>query len=103
MKAYEAVMDVALDGRDDPITVYVDQRDFAAWEIRPEAENERAWVFTRSRFVVWHAAKRAGQYSGTWPEFNERDAIQVKDHPKADAETESEAQDDAELEAPKAS
>lgn len=99
MKAYEAVMDVLLDGRDEPITVYVDQRDFAAWEVRPEAENDRAWVFTRSRFVTWHAAKRAGQYTGTWEAFNEKDALRVGDHDRVAAESES----DAELDVPKAS
>lgn len=79
MKPFEVILDVWLEGQTEPIAVQTDQRDYAAWEIRPEAENDRAWVFTRGRFCAWHAAKRAGQYAGDWKTFNEKDALQVKE------------------------
>ncbi len=79
MKIYEAVLDFVLDGREEALTVKSDQRDFAAWEAQPEAENERAWVHTRFRFLAWSAARRAGliDKSIDWPKFNEELCIQV--------------------------
>lgn len=31
-------------------------------------------------FMVWHALKRAGVYSGTWEEFSESDAAWIAEH-----------------------
>ncbi len=86
MKPFEAVLDFLLEGRSEPTSVSADQRDFAAWEAQPEAENERAWVHTRFRFLAWHAAKRQGLISTDWREFNEKLCIQVTSRDMDEAE-----------------
>lgn len=37
-------------------------------------------------FMVWHALKRSGDYSGSWEEFSERDAEWVAEHDAEDDE-----------------
>ena len=63
------------DGRE--IAVVADQRDFAKWEIQPEAAAGAAYV-TRVRFLAWSAAHRKGDYKGSFVEFNQVDCVQVE-------------------------
>lgn len=41
-------------------------------------------------FMVWHALKRTGAYSGTWEEFSERDAAWIAEHEDDEDEVPSE-------------
>ncbi len=76
----------------EPIEAQADQRDFAAWEAQPEAENDRAWQHTRFRFLAWHAARRTGAIDKalSWPDFNEK-CVQVNEKSSA-AEEEPEGE-----------
>lgn len=66
----EAVME---DGR--TLKIAADQRDFAKWEIQPEATGQTA--ITRMRFLAWSSAFRQQLYKGSFVEFNELDCIEV--------------------------
>jgi hypothetical protein len=94
MEAFKINLDFLLEGREEALSVTADQRDFAAWEAQPEAENERAWVHTRFRFLTWHAAKRQGVIAMSWAEFNEKLCIQV--HSRDQDEAEQDAEDEQE-------
>lgn len=59
------------------LSVVADMRDFAKWEIQPEAGLPNPATFTRSRFLAWSAARRAKLYAGSWMEFNEQDCVEV--------------------------
>lgn len=62
------------DGR--VLAVVADQRDFARWEIQPEADSAGT-NHTRARFLAWSAAQRQGLYKGSFIEFNTVDCVQV--------------------------
>lgn len=57
------------------LTVVADQRDFAKWEIQPEAMRDT--YITRMRFLAWSAAYRQQLYKGSFAEFNEADCVEV--------------------------
>lgn len=63
---------VELDGRD-PAEVVSDQRELA----KLEAADLPDGPHTSARYVVWAAMKRRGLYTGTWPDFNDRDCLEV--------------------------
>jgi hypothetical protein len=62
-----------LEGRDEPVEVFVDQRDLARAEADESGNVERP--LTRNRFLAWSAAKRAGVVSCTWEKFNGHECI----------------------------
>jgi hypothetical protein len=64
-------IEVQLDGQDD-FTALADQRDAAAWEAAPENNPERVQSVTSTRYIAWHAAKRAGQVTCSFSEFNNK-------------------------------
>lgn len=68
-------LEVFMEGLEEPFLVRADQRDFAAWEARPEADTTGATVMLR--FLAWNAGKRQGKVSVDWPTFNERLCIQA--------------------------
>lgn len=63
-------IEVWLDNREEALVAVADQRDFAAWESAPENDPERHQPAVMTRYVAWHAARRAGQYSGTFDRFS---------------------------------
>lgn len=69
------IVEVILDrnGKEETITVKVDQRDLAAWEGCDVNIPDRAQLYTATRWMAWHAARRAGQIGrdATWEKFNE--------------------------------
>lgn len=65
----------------DKIRVIADQRDLAAVEAREDVDRQ----FTRIRFIAWHAAKRAGQYTGTWERWNSTDCVEAGDEDEAES------------------
>jgi len=68
-------MRVVLAGAAPEFIAITDQRDLAALE----ATEHLGKVFTSLRFMAWNAARRAGQYGGSWDDFNLRDCVEVTD------------------------
>lgn len=55
--------------------VTADQRDVAAFEIEPFGCSYNEYdsrVFTATRYLAWHAAKRAGLTKLSWDKFSEQ-------------------------------
>lgn len=69
---------------DTEIDVRFDQRDSAAWEATALAKLGPG--ITQIRWVVWNAAKRAGQTTLTWDRW-QKDVVEVSDVPNAEGET----------------
>jgi hypothetical protein len=67
---YSVEMD---DGSDFEVTA--DQRDWAAMEAK---EFPPAATATRVRFMVWSAARRAGQIKDGWERFNSTTCVSVE-------------------------
>lgn len=75
------------DGREFPVAV--DQRDWAAME----AEQFPAGaVVTQTRYLAFRGARRAGQYSGTWAQWNTTDCKGVDAMPDVDDADESDSE-----------
>jgi hypothetical protein len=83
---------------DREVQVVADQRDFAKWEIQPEAMKAEA-VVTRLRFLAWSAAFRQQLYKGSFVEFNELDCVEVTT-PDSEDDTEGVGLDPSGPEAP---
>lgn len=82
---YRALM---ADGK--TIEVTADQRDVAAFECEPFgcSYNEyESRVFTATRYLAWHAAKRDGLTKLSWTQWGEQcvDVSEVKDKPDPEA------------------
>lgn len=72
--------------------VVVDQRDFAKWEVQPEADADGDRTITRMRYLAWSAMTRQQLTDSKWPEFNERLCVDVG-VPDQDGEGEQEGLD----------
>ena len=66
-----------LDGRAEQLRVLVDQRDLAAAEAE-DLGPDCGRPLTRTRYLAWRAAKRAGVVSTPWPKFNEVECVQAE-------------------------
>ncbi len=83
-------LEVHLDGRDQPILVEVDQRDYAAWEAHPLAD--LAPPVTKIRYLAFSAGRRSGAIGKgvSWDEFNTMMCVQAlvpdSDLPDEDAD-----------------
>lgn len=73
--ANSAVMEVFMEGLDEPLLVKIDQRDYAAWEAHPDHGEDRYTLMLR--FLAWSAGKRSGQIQVDWKTFNTRLCIQA--------------------------
>ncbi len=60
---------IHLDGRDDPIEVNIDQRDFSAIERARGKPFSELPPIEGMRWVAWHAAKRSLLLAMSWDEF----------------------------------
>lgn len=83
---------VTLDGKDDPIEVATDQRDFANYEgVMGDGEINTRHPLTH-RHWAWTAMKRGGliEKSVTWEKFNTELCIQVMQKPEPELNEEDE-------------
>lgn len=67
--------------------VVADQRDFARWEVQPDADDSQ--FHTKSRFLAWSAMTRQGLTTTPFTRFNLQDCVEVHgadDNEKAEGE-----------------
>jgi len=55
--------------------VVADQRDFARWEVQPDADDRN--IHTRARFLAWSAMTRQGLTTTPFSRFNLEDCVEV--------------------------
>jgi hypothetical protein len=74
-----AVFDVRLASGTDLVAI-ADQRDYARLEAAEVDQPALApgKSHSRARYLAWSALHRTGMYAGTWPTFNDTDAVDVQ-------------------------
>lgn len=86
-------VDVILDGDSTPHRVVVDQRDFAKAEAMGLFSDSPQRV-TRTRYLAWSAAHRAGVTKLPWPKFNDEQLVHAEVAPEYEAPADDSAEPD---------